>query len=242
MDTPHPMVSFSWDDGHPLDIRVAQLMADFELRGTFYIPSGSGKDRTATSRLFELRAMGMEIGSHGVTHSVLPRNISASYEIAESKDQLEQILAEPVLAFCYPLGKYDTTVAHLVKGAGYRLGRTTIAFDIGGKLDCFRMPVTLHFYPHSPITHIKHAAAGWNVRGIIDWSFRYGMDSDPLSLSKRLFDQARARTGRFHLWGHSADIEQFGLWGQLAELFAYIRGNGPIYAVTNLGLLAEAKS
>ena len=31
----------SWDDGHPLDVRVAYLLAKYGLRGTFYIPGGA---------------------------------------------------------------------------------------------------------------------------------------------------------------------------------------------------------
>ena len=31
-----PIATLSWDDGHPLDIRMARLMADLGLSATFY--------------------------------------------------------------------------------------------------------------------------------------------------------------------------------------------------------------
>ena len=33
-----PMITTSWDDGHPLDIRLAELLATYGLRGHFMCP------------------------------------------------------------------------------------------------------------------------------------------------------------------------------------------------------------
>jgi hypothetical protein len=33
-----PCLTTSWDDGHPLDFRVADLLSKYGLTGTFYIP------------------------------------------------------------------------------------------------------------------------------------------------------------------------------------------------------------
>ncbi len=35
---PATFITTSWDDGHPLDFRVAELLSKYGLRGTFYIP------------------------------------------------------------------------------------------------------------------------------------------------------------------------------------------------------------
>jgi hypothetical protein len=33
-----PIVTTSWDDGYPLGISLSQVLASYNLRGTFYIP------------------------------------------------------------------------------------------------------------------------------------------------------------------------------------------------------------
>ena len=35
---PHAFMTTSWDDGHPLDYRIAEMLQEYGLRGTFYIP------------------------------------------------------------------------------------------------------------------------------------------------------------------------------------------------------------
>lgn len=57
-------------------------------------------------QLREMRAQGLSIGSHAVSHrllSQLPRTEQA-LEVQSSLASLEQILGEPVTSFCYPYG------------------------------------------------------------------------------------------------------------------------------------------
>lgn len=57
----------------------------------------------------ELRAAGMVVGAHTVSHPILARldQQSAREEIATSKDALEAILGEKVSLFAYPNGKIE---------------------------------------------------------------------------------------------------------------------------------------
>ena len=68
-----PMITTSWDDGHPLDIRLAELLATYGLKkGTFYVPIlHAGQTVLDCAQLRYLRQLGMEIGSHTVTHTLL---------------------------------------------------------------------------------------------------------------------------------------------------------------------------
>jgi len=56
-----------------------------------------------------MRAAGMGIGAHSVTHPVLSRLTleQQNFEVCESKLRLEQELSEPVSAFSYPVGRQD---------------------------------------------------------------------------------------------------------------------------------------
>jgi len=66
-----------------------------------------------SSHLRELRAAGMQIGAHTVSHPILTRLPieQARREIAESKAQLEDILRERVGLFAYPNGKFGDDYA-----------------------------------------------------------------------------------------------------------------------------------
>ena len=42
------LVTTSWDDGHPLDIRLAEMLARYGVLGTFYIPMHYGRRPVVT--------------------------------------------------------------------------------------------------------------------------------------------------------------------------------------------------
>ena len=63
-------VTTSWDDGHPLDIRVAELLNKYALRGTFYVPMRAEKQTMTVPQLRELSTR-FEIGAHTLAHTVL---------------------------------------------------------------------------------------------------------------------------------------------------------------------------
>ena len=62
-------VTTSWDDGHPADLRVADLLDKHGLNGTFYIPCSNSEGRPvmSSSDVTEL-ARRFEIGGHTQTH------------------------------------------------------------------------------------------------------------------------------------------------------------------------------
>jgi peptidoglycan/xylan/chitin deacetylase (PgdA/CDA1 family) len=78
----------------------------------------------------DLRAMaaaGHEIGSHSMSHGILPLldDDALDYEIRDSRRALEDHLDVAVDTFCYPNGDYDARTLDRVKKHGYRLGVTT---------------------------------------------------------------------------------------------------------------------
>jgi len=211
----------SWDDGHPLDERVAELLERFGLRGTFFIPSRNREHRPVigSAALRDVDAR-FEIGSHTLDHTYLTRLESRACEaqIQRGKDSLEQLIGHRVNGFSYPGGKYSKRVARCVKKAGFRYARTAenLRFDIGG--DLFAMPTTLQLYPH-----------GQNVllRNFIRYG-NYGKRYTALRLVAhrhnywdRLLQLVEVSMGTdriVHLWGHSWEIDEQRLWRDLAKL------------------------
>lgn len=78
------------------------------------------------AQLRQMRADGMEIGSHGVHHrmlSKLPRDEMVE-ELRESKRALDRELDQDTIALSYPVGgpdAFDETVMHAAREAGYGL-------------------------------------------------------------------------------------------------------------------------
>src|SRR5437588_7352721 len=79
-------ITTSWDDGHPLDFRVAALLAKYGLRGTFYVPRSAETDTMTVVQLRELSGS-FEIGAHTLHHGDLTgaTEQQARQEIVDSK-------------------------------------------------------------------------------------------------------------------------------------------------------------
>jgi peptidoglycan/xylan/chitin deacetylase (PgdA/CDA1 family) len=77
--------------------------------------------------LRELAAEGHEVGSHSLSHPILPLCDDARLreETAGSRERLAAALGAPVDSFCYPNGDHDDRVVAAVASAGYRYAVTT---------------------------------------------------------------------------------------------------------------------
>ena len=75
----------------------------------------------------EMSDGGIEIGSHTVTHPILPNvdDVQLGRELRDSKKQLEHIVNKSVDLFCYPNGSYNRRVEKAVSEAGYTCAVTT---------------------------------------------------------------------------------------------------------------------
>ena len=75
----------------------------------------------------EMRAAGVQFGSHTQTHQILttiPQNLAAS-ELSQSKKAIESELGEPCTTFAYPNGNCSSESRQWVAAAGYKQAVTT---------------------------------------------------------------------------------------------------------------------
>ncbi len=74
-----------------------------------------------------LAAAGHEIGSHSLSHALLPQLDDAAIEreVAGSKAAIEAKIDRPLASFCYPNGDTDDRAARAVAHAGYACAVTT---------------------------------------------------------------------------------------------------------------------
>lgn len=236
------IVTTSWDDGYPSDLRVASLLAERGLRGTFYVPVKNGKERViGADEVRELVNVGMEVGAHTVNHVELTR-LSASqlhHELTEGRAVMEQWTGSAVRSFCYPKGSFSPRLRPALRACGYRLARTTVAFRTDLAFDPLLMPVTLQFLPHSRSVHARHAIKERNALGLVHWLRRLRGATEVPSLFAAALADVRSRGGVLHLWGHSWELDRLKLWDDLQRSFDLLASEPHALHRTNAGVLVE---
>ena len=78
---PPSYMTTSWDDGHPLDMRIAEMLAKHGLTGTFYAPRSAETEVMPMAQLKEL-SRSFEIGAHTLRHRVLTSATAAEADAA----------------------------------------------------------------------------------------------------------------------------------------------------------------
>lgn len=111
-----------------LDAQAQQSLID-RLQAEWSMPATAGHPDCRPmnwSQLREMRAGGMEVGSHGVDHRMLAKMTPAAMreEVVASKRAIEREIEGEVLVMSYPVGgtdAYDAAVVAATREAGYRL-------------------------------------------------------------------------------------------------------------------------
>jgi peptidoglycan/xylan/chitin deacetylase (PgdA/CDA1 family) len=125
-----PAVVITFDDGCETDLLTASpILAEANFNATFFITLGFLDQHGYLSRT-QLRALGdqgFDIGCHSKTHSYLTDLDEAGLlvEIAQAKDELEQIIGKKVENFSCPGGRWDNRVARIACESGYQTVSTS---------------------------------------------------------------------------------------------------------------------
>jgi hypothetical protein len=229
-------VTTSWDDGHKLDLRLADELAAHGLPATFYISPMCceiPEERRLTNGELRRLADGFEIGGHTLTHPRLPTLTldEARREIVEGKSALEEAIGQPVTSFCYPGGAYNADHPDLVRSAGFTSARTVERYCTQKPKSLFEIGTTIHGY--------RHLVDGPQiVRRTRSIRHAVGMFRNWEQLGRTLLEETRKTGGIFHLWGHSWEIDVHDDWSRLRTIFAEMASHDDVVFVTN-GELAE---
>jgi peptidoglycan/xylan/chitin deacetylase (PgdA/CDA1 family) len=224
------LVTTSWDDGHALDVRLAGLLDEYGIAGTFYVAPRYDHSGFRPVSASSLRALAerFEIGGHTLSHAHLPRLPpgDAMREIVEGKHAVEDMIGREIASFSYPYGEYRGDHVSMVGDAGFTAARTIRrdAFDAGE--DPLQLPTTVHGarYRRDAWRLLRHGPSvrkGWNRWWNWDAHARF------------LLDEVSVRGGMFHLWGHSWEIEAHGDWTRLEGFLAHLAGRENVRFVTN---------
>lgn len=180
-----------------------------------------------------------EIGAHTLRHVHLPdvSEVEARKEIVESKTWVENVTGKDCTMFCYPYGDWNDKVASLVEQAGFSGARTTEQLKFCAP-DPFAQPTTLQvtpfprrktwsrwWHPLDPcgplrVKYRRLRKLGIKTRCLASWS----------DLAICLYDRAQQMErdanpefpiSSFHVWGHSHEIEKYGMWGELEKFLQH---------------------
>jgi peptidoglycan-N-acetylglucosamine deacetylase len=231
------IVTTSWDDGDPADLKLAELLSGRGLRGTFYVPlrGYQGAQTLSALQLRELSAASFEIGAHTVSHRSLSelKSKEVTDEVRDCKKVLEDTVGESVRMFCYPNGRYNAGVIREVERAGYIGARTTKMLSTALRFRRFEMPTSVQAFPHRMQAYLRNLGRARDVPGLVQYLAKWRRCKDWVDLGRQLFGRVLKSGGIWHLYGHSWEIEQLGLWSSLREMLDYVSGRADVAYLTN---------
>lgn len=226
----------SIDDGHPSDMKTAELLHKHGLNGTFFIPirNCEGDEVLSDAQIREI-GNSFEIGSHTRDHCYLKKvDIWQAYhQINDGKKQLEDLLGAPVNGFCYPGGRYRRRDVELVKACRFTYARTTmnLCFDTGDKP--YELPTTVQFYPHERAVYYRNYAGSGNWTRRLKGLRIVQQHDDWIARLYALFDHACKHGSMFHLWGHSKQIDELNAWHEIDAFFGHVATRVALHARLN---------
>lgn len=107
--------NFYWSDSDSQEQLLTTLFSS--------LPEENRVGYMNAQQIKEMADLGFEIGSHGMSHSLLTAAFvseqKARQEMADSKQWLEKVTGKPVLSFCFPGGKYNASLIGMAKETGY---------------------------------------------------------------------------------------------------------------------------
>ncbi|HUN65095.1 MAG TPA: polysaccharide deacetylase family protein [Bacteroidota bacterium] len=125
-------------------------------------------------QLLELHAAGHEIGSHSLTHPILPRLVreKAWDEIYRSRMMLEILLNAPVKTFAFPYGNLNDATKKMVQDAGYETACATFSGPPKFASDPFEIRRTLIQGNLSPLHFALMLFTPYEYVGWLRWKLK----------------------------------------------------------------------
>jgi peptidoglycan-N-acetylglucosamine deacetylase len=221
-------VTISVDDGHPTDLRTVDLLHQYGLKATFYIP-GANHERTmlSPSQIREIDRE-FEVGSHSLHHvrlTTMPPE-KAWGEIVDGKKASEDMLGHEVISFCYPGGKFNSRLAKQVAEAGFLAGRTCRYFlnDFPKNPFCWDISTYANTFP--AYVQVRHCLLERNFAGAYNYITKFQARTPWASQFRHALEHVSKHGGIAHLYFHSWEIDQKNEWDQLEAVFKSVAKHG----------------
>ena len=213
-------LTVSVDDGHPTDFRSADLLSHFDLKATFYIPKTNPERPVMDEAQIREISDHFELGGHTVHHKPLDQmdDQAAFSEIKNGKDWLENVSGKPVVAFCYPRGKFNSRTPQLIRKAGFSGARTCMFNVTEFPKDPYLWGLSTHAYSHTARIQFQHALLERNYQGALNFFRVSRLATNWTRHFLSVLNHVEKKGGIAHLYFHSWEIEQTKQWDQLKEI------------------------
>jgi len=187
-----------------------------------------------------------EVGGHTQDHislkEIAPHLVES--QIRTNKQWLEDILGREVGGFAYVRGHHNHNVRRMVAEAGYRYARTVRNLMSTPGPDRFQIPTTMQIFAHRRTTYLRNYIRGGPTLERTAVLAAVLADAGLATSFSRAAEACARSGGHFHLWGHSWELDEHDLWGELDRLLDRLSQLSPRF-VTNVewcaSLLPEAK-
>ena len=225
-------IAFSWDDGAPEDQKLFNLHEKYEIPGMFFVPNRNREGRAVLSpqQIKNSESKYVSFGGHTYNHTYLtdiPIE-DVEKEVLENKYYLEDILGHEIPDFCLPGGKYNNQIVEII----YRHFKTIRTADTMNFL--YREGIlkpSIHFYPRGNKSLIGNAKRGNSYSELLYLLPR--LNKTYFELVNGLIKlESKKNSSIVVIWGHSWEIEEYGLWGELENLFNYLVNQYSEYIVS----------
>jgi peptidoglycan-N-acetylglucosamine deacetylase len=222
------IVTTSWDDGDPLDLKLAEMLAKYTVPATFYLVIDNYERRCLDRPQIQRIARNFDVGAHSYHHFDLTKIPvgQAQNEILDGKVELEQITGRNISSFCYPMGKYNRAVVQLVKAAGFN-GARTIQINTRHIPDCFKAGTMVNARNYSPVRHFRHSVAALDLNLTLFILQKNLCFKNWDQIAIQTLDFVVNHGGIWHLWGHSWEVDENRDWEKLRQVFQMIASLPP---------------
>ena len=220
-------VTLSYDDGVLADLRLAEILDKYGMKGTFNINSGffGQKNKTTPEQIQEfILDKGHEVAVHG-EHHIAP-GIGAPniviQDVLNCRKDLEKMFGRIIRGMAYPdsgifrmhNGNTYETIRNCLKAMGIVYSRT-----LGGDNKRFHLPED--FYAWMPTAHHKNPLLMEYV-------------NDFLALDDENLKGANRYPRLFYLWGHSYEFDNDDNWHVIEEFCEKISNKDDTWYATNI--------
>ena len=219
-------LAFSWDDGALEDVRLFELHEKYQIPGMFFVPTRNREGRAVLTQamLRDAESAHVSFGGHTENHVYLtaipPEQVEG--EIERNKRYLEDTLGHEIPHFCLPGGKYNETILQTAF-RHYQTVRTadTMNFRHEGTL----LKPSFHLYPRGNKSLLGNAARNHSIAQLLYVAMHFRKNY--FSLIRDLLERESKREGNtVVLWGHSWELEKFGLWDEVEAIMGLAKAYG----------------
>lgn len=199
----------SFDDGLKNDLELAEMLKKYRIPSIFYIPGNCDLTENQIKYLATGQCEKCEkpsewlfkVGAHTITHPEdlkLLEDNRLSWEIEQSKKELEEITKKEVDSFCYPGGRFDKRVKDYVWAYGFKEARTTLVMNTDFPTDPYEIKTSIHIHPDRK----EYKGKSW------------------IEVGYELLDKVIKEGGYFHIFGHSWEIDKYNQWEFLEDFLS----------------------